>query len=156
MLFRSKIPELKDLLAGRADGRKSDAELTCFHNYQGLGLQFAAIGAIVYREAKRRKLGLELDDEKRALHEMAVATRDLETPVGTIAAGTVAAQRFTWEGTVGGVPVITVRVNWMMGDDHLDPAWTLGEERFEVEFDAEPPLACTLDRKSTRLNSSHT
>ena len=56
------VPELKDLLAGRAEGRKSDKELTCFHNYQGLGLQFAAIGAIVYREAKRRKLGLELDD----------------------------------------------------------------------------------------------
>jgi alanine dehydrogenase len=56
------VPELKDLLAGRAEGRKSDEELTCFHNYQGLGLQFAAIGAIVYREAKRNKLGLELDD----------------------------------------------------------------------------------------------
>jgi alanine dehydrogenase len=57
------VPELKDLLAGRAEGRKSDNELTCFHNYQGLGLQFAAIGAIVYREAKRKKLGLELDDK---------------------------------------------------------------------------------------------
>jgi hypothetical protein len=40
--------------------------------------------------------------------------------------------------------VITVRVNWMMGDDHLDPDWTLGEERFEVEFAAEPPLTCTF------------
>lgn len=90
------------------------------------------------------ELGFVLDAEKRAIHEMAVATRDLDTPVGTIATGTVAAQRFTWEGTVGGEPVITVRVNWMMGDDHLDPDWTLGEERFEVEFAAEPPLTCTF------------
>jgi alanine dehydrogenase len=57
-----KVPELKDLLAGRAEGRQSDDELTCFHNYQGLGLQFAAIGAIVYREALGRRLGLEIDD----------------------------------------------------------------------------------------------
>ncbi|MFM7225502.1 MAG: dihydrodipicolinate reductase [Actinomycetota bacterium] len=90
------------------------------------------------------ELGFALDAEKRAHHEMAVATRDLETPVGTIAAGTVAAQRFTWEGTVNGEPVITVRVNWMMGDDHLDPAWTLGEERFEVAFAADPPVSCTF------------
>ena len=90
------------------------------------------------------ELGFVLDAEKRSHHEMAVATRDLDTPVGTIAAGTVAAQRFTWEGTVAGEPVITVRVNWMMGDDHLDPAWTLGEERFEVAFAADPPVSCTF------------
>ena len=51
--------------------------------------------------------------------------------------GTVAAQRFTWQGTVDGEPVITVRVNWLMGEEHLDPPWTLGEQRFEVEFDAD-------------------
>jgi alanine dehydrogenase len=58
----SKVPELKDMVAGRASGRQSAAETTCFHNYQGLGLQFAAIGALVYREAVRRQLGLSLDD----------------------------------------------------------------------------------------------
>ena len=47
---------------------------------------------------------------------------DLDTPVGVIDAGTVAAQRFTWEGLVDGEPVITVRVNWLMGEEHLDPA----------------------------------
>ncbi len=46
--------------ARRAGNRAS--EITCFHNYQGLGLQFAAIGAIVYREAAKRKIGLKLDD----------------------------------------------------------------------------------------------
>ena len=63
--------------------------------------------------------------------------RDIDTPVGVIEKGTVAAQRFTWEGTVDGEPVMTVRVNWLMGSENLDPPWTLGEQRFEVEFDAD-------------------
>ena len=93
-------------------------------------------------------LGWTLDAEKRTTHEMAVATKDLDTPVGVLEAGTVAAQRFTWEGLVDGVPVITVRVNWLMGEEHLDPPWTFGPEgqRFEVEFDAEPPLVDDVPR----------
>ena len=41
---------------------------------------------------------------------------------------------------------MTVRVNWLMGEDHLDPAWTFGPEgeRFEVEFDADPPLRASF------------
>ena len=58
----SKVPELRDLVSGRASGRKSADEITCFHNFQGLGLQFAAVGAIVHREALKRKIGLVLDD----------------------------------------------------------------------------------------------
>jgi hypothetical protein len=90
------------------------------------------------------ELGWTLDPEKVSKHEMAVATKDLDTPVGVIEKGTVAAQRFTWQGTVGGEPVMTVRVNWLMGSEHLDPPWQLGEQRFEVAFDAEPPVACTF------------
>ncbi|HXJ33784.1 MAG TPA: dihydrodipicolinate reductase [Candidatus Eisenbacteria bacterium] len=89
-------------------------------------------------------LGVTLDTEKRDAHEMAVATRDLDTPVGRIAAGTIAAQRFTWQGTVRGEPAVTARVNWFMGDGHLDPDWRLGEERFEVALDADPPIAATF------------
>jgi hypothetical protein len=85
-------------------------------------------------------LGFALDADKRATHEMAVATAPLDTPVGRIDAGTVAAQRFTWEGTVRGEPVVTVRVNWLMGEAHLDPPWTLGGQRFEVALDADPPV----------------
>jgi hypothetical protein len=90
------------------------------------------------------ELGWTLDAEKVSKHEMAVATKDLDTPVGVIGKGTVAAQRFTWQGTVDGEPVMTVRVNWLMGSEHLDPPWQLGEQRFEVAFDAEPPVACTF------------
>jgi len=89
-------------------------------------------------------LGFSLDAERRTTHEMAVATEPFDTPVGRIDKDTVAAQRFTWEATVGGAPVITVRVNWLMGDSHLDPPWKLGEQRFEVAFDADPPVSCTF------------
>jgi 2,4-diaminopentanoate dehydrogenase len=86
-------------------------------------------------------LGFALDPEKRARHEMAVATAPIATPIGSLAPGSVAAQRFTWEGTVRGQPVVTVRVNWLMGQEHLDPPWSFGgEERFEVEIAGEPPL----------------
>lgn len=91
-------------------------------------------------------LGAPLEPEKRTTHEMAVTTVPIETPVGVIEAGTVAAQRFTWQGMVGGEPFMTVRVNWLMGEEHLDPPWTFGPEgeRFEVEFDADPPLKASF------------
>ena len=47
-------------------------------------------------------------------------------PIGPIQPGTVAAQRFTWEALVDGEPVVTAAVNWLMGEEHLDPAWTFG------------------------------
>lgn len=106
------------------------------------------------------ELGWTLDAEKRTTHEMAIATEDLETPVGVIDVGTVAAQRFTWEGLVDGAPVITVRVNWLMGEEHLDPAWSFGAraarpgpegqegegrgQRFEVAIEAEPPVSVVV------------
>ncbi|MCP3985213.1 MAG: dihydrodipicolinate reductase [bacterium] len=89
-------------------------------------------------------LGWQLDAEKRTFHEMAVATAPLDTPVGRIDSGTVAAQRFTWQGTVDGEAVMTVRVNWLMGEEHLDPAWRLDGERFEVALDADPPVSLTF------------
>jgi ornithine cyclodeaminase/alanine dehydrogenase-like protein (mu-crystallin family) len=56
------VPELKDLVTGKVIGRQAAGEITCFHNFQGLGLQFAALGSLVYREAVRRKIGLQIED----------------------------------------------------------------------------------------------
>ena len=58
----SRVPELKDLVAGNSPGRQSASEITAFHNYKGLGLQFAALGSIIYREAQERGLGREVED----------------------------------------------------------------------------------------------
>jgi alanine dehydrogenase len=58
-----KLPTIPDLITGRAQGRQSDGEVTCFLNNIGLGYQFAAAGAVVYRKAKGSGLGHELPTE---------------------------------------------------------------------------------------------
>ena len=85
-------------------------------------------------------LGFDLDPEKRTQHDVSVATAPIDSPIGPIAPGCVAAQRFSWQGTVRGEPVITVRTNWFMGEENLDPAWSFGPEgeRFEVEITGDP------------------
>jgi alanine dehydrogenase len=55
-----KLPTLPELIVGKVEGRKSDDEVTCFMNNIGLGYQFAAAGAVVYRKAKASGLGHEL------------------------------------------------------------------------------------------------
>lgn len=56
----SKEPRLADLVTGEAPGRENDEQITAFVNNIGLGIQFAAVGALAYREAKERGLGHEL------------------------------------------------------------------------------------------------
>ena len=68
------------------------------------------------------EMGFDVDPQLQTTHEMAVATEPIDSPIGPIQPGTVAAQRFTWEATVDGVPVVTATVNWLMGEEHLDPA----------------------------------
>jgi len=91
-------------------------------------------------------LGVTLDPEKSTRHEVAVATAPIESPIGAIQPGTVAAQQFTWQGTVGGEPFVTARTNWYMGDEHLDPPWSFGPEgeRFEVEITGDPSVKTTF------------
>jgi len=55
-----KLPTLPQIIAGRVQGRTSDADVTCFINNIGLGYQFAAAGAVVYRKAKDNGVGHEL------------------------------------------------------------------------------------------------
>jgi len=86
------------------------------------------------------ELGFAVDPEPLSLHEVAVATRPIESPIGVIESGRVAAQRFTWQRTVAGEPVMTVRVNWFMGEEGFDTGWSFGTEgeRFEVEVSGDP------------------
>ena len=91
-------------------------------------------------------LGFALDDRKHTHHEVAVALKPIDSPIGIIEPGLVAAQRFTWEGTVRGQTVITVRTNWFMGEEGFDPAWSFGPEgeRFEVEVQGDPTAKVTF------------
>ena len=93
-------------------------------------------------------LGFALDPQLRTTHETAVATSPIDSPIGPIAPGLVAAQRFRWEATVGGEPVVTAAVNWLMGEEHLEPAWGFGPkgERFEVEVTGDPSSLTTFSK----------
>ncbi len=91
-------------------------------------------------------LGFALDPDIRSTHEVSVATAPIDSPIGVIEPGLVAAQRFTWEGLVDGKPVVMARTNWLMGEEHLDPAWRFGPEgeRFEVEVTGDPSIKTTF------------
>lgn len=54
------FPDLADLVTGRSDGRQNGQETTCFVNNIGLGLQFAALGALILNKAKESGIGTEL------------------------------------------------------------------------------------------------
>ena len=88
------------------------------------------------------ELGFNLDDEINTINEVAVATSPIDTPIGVIEPGLVAAQRFTFQGCVNGKPVIEAIVNWFMGDGPFDKPWGFGPEgvRFEIEVKGDPPL----------------
>ena len=46
--------------------------------------------------------------------------------------GTVAARRFRWQALVDGEPVIEAAVNWLMGEENLDPALGFRRDRRAV------------------------
>lgn len=56
-------PTLAQLVAGMRPGRQRDGEITCFVNNVGIGLQFAAAGALVLEKARRAGVGRDLPDE---------------------------------------------------------------------------------------------
>jgi alanine dehydrogenase len=53
-------PLYADVIAGRAEGRTSAAQITQYRAVGNWGLQFAACGGLAYREAKARGLGRQL------------------------------------------------------------------------------------------------
>ena len=119
--------------AARGRGEEPDARLLGAGFEQSIDMVAAA-------------LGFALDEENELAHEMAVATAPIDTPVGPIAPGSVAAQRFTWQGTVRGEPVVTVRVNWLMGAGAPRSGVDLRArgERFEIEVAGDPPVQVTF------------
>jgi hypothetical protein len=94
------------------------------------------------------ELGFDIGAQLRTTHEMAVATAPIDSPIGPIRPGTVAAQRFVWEALVEGEAVVTAAVNWLMGEEDLDPAWRFGAggERFEVEITGDPNCLTTFKK----------
>jgi 2,4-diaminopentanoate dehydrogenase len=92
------------------------------------------------------KLGFNADPKVRSSQEIAVATAPIDSPIGAILPGQVAARRFHWEAVVDGEVVVRVTVNWLMGQENLDPAWTFGPagERYEMEVRGNPDFFVTV------------
>ena len=91
-------------------------------------------------------LGFSPDAEIRSTLDLAVATQPIDSPIGVIEEGRVAGQRFAWEAVVRDQVVVRAAVTWLMGEEHLEPAWDFGPEgeRFEVEVRGDPDTFVTI------------
>lgn len=58
--FGGEYPDFCDLIYGRANGRTSDKQITYYHNMGNQGLQFAAVGGLVFQKARDQGLGRSL------------------------------------------------------------------------------------------------
>jgi 4-hydroxy-tetrahydrodipicolinate reductase len=87
-------------------------------------------------------IGLPLDSMD-ASGELAMAANDTNIAAGTLAAGSVAAQRITIAGIRAGLPLIQFRATWYCSTD-LDPGWEVRETGWHVSVDGDAPLEVTL------------
>ncbi len=58
-----KVCELGEVLAGKHQGRTSEQQIIYYKSNTGVGIQFAAAGALVYEACKKQGLGRELPSE---------------------------------------------------------------------------------------------
>jgi hypothetical protein len=56
-------PDLAEIVAGRFAASLTDTSITGFVNNIGVGIQFAALGALVYERARERGLGQEIPSD---------------------------------------------------------------------------------------------
>lgn len=91
-------------------------------------------------------MGFRADPRVRATQEIAVATAPIDSPIGVIEPGQVAGRKFHWEALVDDRPVVRVTVNWLMGEENLDPAWNFGAEgqRYEMQIKGNPDFTVVV------------
>ena len=92
------------------------------------------------------RLGFDAEPMIRTSQQIAVATAPIDSPIGVIQPGEVAGRRFRWDAVVTNVVVVRVAVNWLMGEEHLDPAWSFGPagQRYEIEVRGHPNTFVTV------------
>lgn len=91
-------------------------------------------------------VGFNAHQKVRASQEVAVATANIDSPMGPIAPGEVAGRKFHWEVLAGDEVVVRITVNWLMGEENLDPAWTFGPagQRYEMEVRGNPDVSVSV------------
>ena len=85
--------------------------------------------------------------ETTSERELWIATEDLETAAGTIAAGTVAGQRYRWAAVHDGKPLVSQETVWRMHDDAA-PDWPQGH--WSIRVDGDPAMRLSLDDRWNR------
>lgn len=92
------------------------------------------------------RLGFAAEPMIRTSQQVALATAPIDSPIGVIGPGEVAGRRFCWDAVVTDMVVVRVAVNWLMGEEHLKPAWTFGPagERYEMEVRGNPNTFVTV------------
>ena len=58
--FGGDYPDYCDLIFGKAAGRRNDSQITYYHNMGNQGLQFSAVGGLVYKKAVAAGVGREI------------------------------------------------------------------------------------------------
>jgi hypothetical protein len=95
-------------------------------------------------------MGFAIEPHLRDQHDIALATDRIDTPMGVIEPGQVAAQRFRWEGLVDGSAVIKAEVNWYMGIENIETQWFDSEaieqngECYTMSVEGDPPVHIVL------------
>ena len=93
------------------------------------------------------EMGFRSDPKVRTTHEVAVATEPIDVADRRHRARAwsppSASTGRRWSTAY---PVVTATVNWLMGEEHLDPPWHFGPEgeRFEVEVTGDPSVSLTF------------
>jgi hypothetical protein len=92
------------------------------------------------------RLGFDAEPTIRTSQQVAVATAPIDSPIGVIQPGEVAGRRFCWDAVLTNTIVVRVAVNWLMGEENLDPPWTFGPagERYEIEVRGHPNTFVTI------------
>jgi hypothetical protein len=81
-------------------------------------------------------------DETTSHLETWVAETDLDTAAGTVAAGTIAGQRFEWAAVIGGRDIVRQETVWRMHDDAA-PDWPRGD--WSISIIGDPAMRVSLD-----------
>ncbi|BBY62843.1 NAD(P)H-dependent amine dehydrogenase family protein [Mycolicibacterium helvum] len=92
------------------------------------------------------RLGFAAEPQIRTSQEIAVATAPIDSPIGVIEPGQVAGRRFHWDAVVTNTIVVRITVNWLMGEENMDPPWSFGPagERYEMEVRGNPNTFVTV------------
>ena len=112
-------------------------------------LQFLGAGFSQSVRMVADAMGFNLDPDIQSSHDIALATAPIDTPMGVIEPGLLAAQRFRWQGTMDGEPVIKAETNWYMGTENIESDWfdatAIAEqgECFAMRVEGDPPVYIT-------------